>query len=231
MPAHRLRITTRGGTDLQVRLDSVHRWISNRGSSRPGGTIVLPAGEVATYPADVNGTFVADFAFNINTVTHRDARLNRFPVTVKIECGRAVSTECADQSLQQFLDECFSMDHSHNVGELGFGTNTGVAEPIALNSHMNERCPGVHLGFGQHNQDEMQVGYQCQIHLDLIARGGLILVDDRIEPIDLEDLRPSSDLHSMHARDEDVFAPGSHEPDDRDCCGVMRADGICIRTA
>ncbi len=229
MPAQRLHISTASGTELDVTLDPRLRWISNRGSARPGGTVVLPAGEVATCPANVSGTFVADFAFNINTVTSRDARLDRSPVTVRLEAGRAVSVTCADPSLQRFLDECFAMEHAHKVGELGFGTNPGVGEPIALNSHMNERCPGVHLGFGQHNQDETLMGYQCQIHLDLIARGGQVWIDDCPHPIDLAKLQPSTEPHPLHARDEDVFAPGSDEPDEppdtQDCCGLIGPDG------
>jgi len=73
MRASRLRITTQGGTDILVTLDPKHRWISNRGSARPGGTIILPAGEVATCPRSISGTFVADFAFNVNDYSTRCA--------------------------------------------------------------------------------------------------------------------------------------------------------------
>src|SRR4029077_1076216 len=81
MPAKRLRIETESGSDFQVTLDPKHRWISNRGMARPGRIAILPAGEVATFPASISGTLVADFAFNVNAVTRRDARLQDHPVT------------------------------------------------------------------------------------------------------------------------------------------------------
>jgi hypothetical protein len=87
---------------------------------------------------------------------------------------------------------------------------------------MNERRPGIHLGFGQHNQIESEVGYQCQLHLDLIARGALVWADDRPEPIALEHLALTNEQHPLDVRDEDVFAPGSEEPDEQDCCGLTR---------
>lgn len=229
MGAQKIRFATPGGSDVTVRLDPRYRWISNRGSSRPGGTIVLPAGEVATYPESVDGIFVADFAFNVNTITARDARLNRYPVTLYLEHGRVVDWQCIDAGTREFVSSCFEMEHGRRVGELGFGTNTGVIEPVSLNSHMNERRPGVHLGFGQHNQGPGAVDYQALVHLDLIARGGRLWVDDESDAIDLERLSPSTHPHPLHARDEDVFAPSSEEPMDdetQQCCGT--ADGVDV---
>ena len=228
MPANRLHITTRGGSDLEVAIDSKrHRWISNRGIARPGGINILPSGEVATYPASVAGVFVADFAFNVNAITDLDTRLRKHPVSVKIEEGRAVEYKCSDPTISQFLEDCFRKQCAYNVGELGFGTNVGVVDSIPMNSHINERRPGVHLGFGQHNQDPEVVDYQCSIHLDLVAEGGRVWVDDDPTPLDLEDLSPSSQAHPTSPRDEDVFSP---EMDDRldvdDCCGIITSEGL-----
>lgn len=229
LEAKHLRIKSRGGTDLRVTLDNdKHRWISNRGSARPGGTIVLPAGEVATFPATVEGVLVADFAFNVNAITDRDARLHTHPVTVWVENRCAARWDCDDADTMAFLNECFGKYCVRNVGELGFGTNIGVDVGIALNSHINERRPGVHLGFGQHNQDPALVGYECQLHLDLIARGGLIWIDDDPVPLDLENLVPSKNAHPKSPRDEDAFSPESAEEDldVGDCCGVLTCDGL-----
>jgi hypothetical protein len=227
LPARQLRIVTGGGTDLKVKLDSNrHRWISNRGLARPGGTVVLPAGEVATFPASVSGVHVADFAFNINAITDRDVRLDRRPVTLTIRDSRVCDYCCEDADMIAFLDQCFVTECSGHVGELGFGTNSDVGEPIAMNSHINERRPGVHLGFGQHNQDPGVVGYQCAIHLDLIARGGLVWCDDDLEPIDLEAIVPSNAKHPDITRDEDVFSPDMLDVTAEDCCGVLQSGGV-----
>ena len=139
MTASRLHITTPGGSDLNVTIDSKHRWISNRGSARAGGVVILPAGEVATFPAAIDGIFVADFAFNVNAITDRDCRLDRRPVTIRVEAGRAVECDCGDPEMTRFLDECFQTHCAFNVGELGFGTNVGIHDAIAMNSHINER--------------------------------------------------------------------------------------------
>ncbi|MFL6236576.1 MAG: hypothetical protein ACJ76N_25830 [Thermoanaerobaculia bacterium] len=224
MPAKRLRITTESGSDVRVTLDSKHRWISNRGMARAGSIAILPAGEVATFPASIAGKFVADFAFNVNAVTKRDARLQDHPVTIWLEDGRAVKAECADPSVSKFLEECFHTHCAYNVGELGFGTNSAVTDAISLNSHINERRPGIHLGFGDHNQDPGVVGYQCAIHLDLIARGGKIWVDDDEAPMDLENIAPSAGQHPESPRDDDVFT-AVMEIEIDDCCGLLKEDG------
>jgi len=226
MSAERLHITTPGGSDLRVTLDPRHRWISNRGMVRPGSVMIVPAGEVATFPASIAGVLVADFAFNVNAIADRDSRLHEHPVTVHIEEGRAVRFECDDPGLSQFIAECFRTHCAFNVGELGFGTNFAVTDPIPLNSHINERRPGVHLGFGQHNQSPGLVGYQCAIHLDLIARGGTVWVDDDEVPLNLESIVPSSRPHPENPRDEDVFPPRTDELEIDDCCGLLTGDGL-----
>jgi hypothetical protein len=225
MTAERLHIKTEGGSDFKVTLDPKHRWISNRGMARPGRVAILPAGEVATFPASIAGVFVADFAFNVNAVTSRDARLQDHPITIWIEEGRAVKFECADSAVSKFLEESFRAHCAYNVGELGFGTNMAVTDAIPQNSHINERRPGVHLGFGQHNQDPGIVGYQCAIHLDLIARGGMVWIDDDEAPMDLENIAPSAGQHPDSPRDEDVFA-GTEELEIDDCCGLLTEDGF-----
>jgi len=224
MPAKRLHITTESGSDLRLTLDSKHRWISNRGMARPGSIAILPAGEVATFPASIAGKFVADFAFNVNAVTKRDARLQDHPVSIWLEDGRAVRAECADPTVSRFIEECFHTHCAYNVGELGFGTNAAVTDAVSLNSHINERRPGIHLGFGDHNQDPGVVGYQCAIHLDLIARGGKIWVDDDDVPMDLENIAPSAGHHPESPRDDDVFTAVMDIEID-DCCGLLREDG------
>lgn len=226
--ASRLRITTPGGSDLRIELDSSkHRWVSNRGVWRPGSFVILPAGEVATFPAGIEGSFVADFAFNVNMITEEDARLDSHPVTVTIRENRAVDYKCTEPRIVRFLDECFSTYCAHIVGELGFGTNTQVIEPIALNSHINERRAGIHLGFGSSNQAPSVVGYNCDIHLDLIARGGFVWIDDRPEPINMEKIVPSRNEHPTKTRDEDASSGGLIcDLDVDDCCGILTAEGI-----
>jgi hypothetical protein len=224
MPAQHVRVTTKAGTDLRISFDSKkYHWISNRGVWRPGKFVILPAGEVATYPASIDGIFVADFAFNANFRTKQDPRLDRWPVKVWVEGGRAVRYECEDPSMRAFLDECFRTDCATRVGEVGFGTNYGVNEPVPLNSHLNERHPGLHLGFGESNQSPDLAGYECETHLDLISTGGQIWFEGDQVPLDLMNVEPSSSPHPRQTRDEDAYSSdGSDGFDSDDCCGMTK---------
>ncbi len=224
MKVDTLRVEALGGTQLDVRLDSdTYRWVSNRGKPRAGTFVMLPAGEVATYPSRTDGVLVADFALNMNAITDIDVRLHDHPVTVHIEASKATRFECADLELSRILEHCFSQPNGTNVGELGFGTNFGVESAVPMNSHINERRPGVHIGFGQHNQHVSVVDYPCELHVDLIARGGKIWTGDDPVPLDLEALVPSTKPHPENFHDEDI---DDADDLDFDCCGILNRDQL-----
>ncbi|MEU1456924.1 hypothetical protein [Streptomyces avermitilis] len=209
--ARSIRVRSRGGTDLRIRLDAGrYDWISNRGVWRPGGFTILPAGEIATYPARIDGRLVADGALNCNVITRIDTRLAAHPLTVGITDGRATGFTGGDDDVRELVELCFKQPHGTRVGELGFGTNSGIDRFIPANSHINERRVGVHIGFGQHNQDRAVVGYEEKVHLDLITDGAELYIDDECEPVDLENLQLTGDEHPELVRDEDITG---------DCCG------------
>lgn len=224
MAVDMLHIEAPGGTSLDVTLDSdTYRWVSNRGIPRADTFVMLPAGEVATYPSKTDGVLVADFALNMNAITDIDVRLHDHPVTVHIADSKATRFECEDVELLRILDHCFSQPNGTNVGELGFGTNFGVENAVPQNSHINERRPGVHIGFGQHNQHVSVVDYPCELHVDLITRGGSIWTGDNPTPIDLEALTPSTKPHPVDFHDEDI---DDADDLDFDCCGILNRDQL-----
>jgi leucyl aminopeptidase (aminopeptidase T) len=217
IPAGHLRIQSSSGTDLDVSVDSGrYRWLSNRGIWREGTFVIMPAGEVSTFPADINGTLVADGAFNVTAFTRADARLREHPVTLEIEHGRVVSHSCSSPQISNFLTRTLSRENADRIGELGFGSNVGVKEFIAMNSHINERRPGVHLGLGQHGQKIEVVPYLCEIHLDLITSDSTITVDggEVISSAALMDFSTSTHppIVEHEIDDQDI---------DGDCCGVI----------
>ncbi len=206
MPAHSLHVTSSSGTDLHIQLDAQrHKWISVRGRSRPGSFTILPAGEVATSPASINGVLVADFAIHVNLVTSLDIRLQDHPVTVVVEDGQAIDCHCGDDDLSRFLDKCFSVKGRLVVRELGFGTNVAIKAATPWNSHINERKAGVHLGFGRNN--EMLLDDVAPIHLDLIAAGGIVWVDSNPTALDLNNIVPSVGEHPLDVEDVDIVSP------------------------
>ncbi|GAA3776200.1 hypothetical protein GCM10022240_29670 [Microbacterium kribbense] len=209
MGSHELRIRTNAGTDLSVLLDPKYQWISNRGSVRPGSFVILPAGEVATYAETISGRFVADGAMRVN-VTHRlPSSLTDNPIEVEIENSRIIGYQTSNPVIHQFVADCLRRANVDRVGELGFGTNYGVRGFTSLNSHTNERAPGIHLGFGTPNQPETIVPYDATIHLDLVAAGGTVLVDGDCT-IDLTNPALGDGItHPPLVRDQDVAG---------DCC-------------
>lgn len=218
MPASGIRVTSSSGTDLEIRLDSSrYRWVSNRGLWRSGGMTMLPPGEVSTFPAAINGTLVADGAFNVTAYTALDARLGHCPVTVEIEEGRMVAFSCDNPDVETLIRRCLTHPNADVVGELGFGTNYAIPEFVAMNSHINERRAGLHIGFGEHSQRRDVAGYSSDIHLDLITSDSTIWFDGNDEPICSDELHrmtgavhPTIDVVSLY--DEDI---------DGDCCGLL----------
>ncbi len=220
-----IHVTTPSGTELDIAFDNEqYSWINNRGIAKPGGITILPAGEVATFPAQINGRLVADFAYNVNAINSLDSRLDQSPVTIDIVNGMAVDFKCSSKTISDFIEKCFSKHNAKYVGEVGFGTNFMVTEPIFLNSHVNERAPGIHIGFGQHNQTGHLPGYHCEIHLDLICRGA-ILTSDR-GTLDLSALSNDGEASFFDTQDQDVFSPVFDDLDVGDCCGILNENGF-----
>jgi len=231
-----ITVTTPHGTELHATLDSDRSvWISSRGmATHVGDVIILPAGEVATLPLTMSGVFVVDGAFSVNAHVQRDTRLHESPVRLTIEDNKVVDMQCADNDLATLLGRLMSLPHGREVGELGFGTNIGTRGFVAINSFINERHPGVHVGLGQHNQGGFLDPLDTPLHMDFIAPGARIYIDgDDRGPIDCQQLQPSSCAHPGRARvlEEDV---------ETDCCGLRRGvdsryiprlDDLVARTA
>jgi hypothetical protein len=207
----RIEATTDQGTNLVIELDQDrYDWISNRGVWRPGGFTILPAGEIATYPAAVNGVMVADGALNVNVVTRMDMRLAAAPLTIYIENSVAVDFEGGDREVAELVSGCFRRPNGRRIGELGFGTNNASSNFVPDNSHMNERFPSLHLGFGQHNQHESVVPYLAEIHLDVITDDVDIRFPSSGETLRMSSFVPMDEIeHPVLIRDQDITG---------DCC-------------
>src|SRR5207245_7048537 len=90
----------------------------------------LPAGEVFTTPASVEGTFVCDATAG-DHFNGKYGDLQSTPLTLTIKAARLVDVECARKDLQQeFWDYCHTDENSDRVGEMAFGTNLGVSDMI-----------------------------------------------------------------------------------------------------
>lgn len=216
MPADSVHVSSAAGTDLEIRLDAERfRWLSNRGVWRENAFLVFPAGEVSTYSDDINGVLVADGAFNVTAYTSMDARLGHAPVTLEIERSRVVDVRTEDRRLAELLERCLRYENADRIGEVGIGTNRGIDSFIPMNSHINERHPGLHLGLGQHGQKRTVVDYLCEVHLDLITTHTLFDPHDGRPPLDSGSFEPVEGPHPSDVDDEDI---------DGDCCGLFQFD-------
>lgn len=208
-----IQVTSEAGTDLDIVFDhEKYEWLSNRGEWRPGGFVILPAGEIATYPATISGKLVADGAVHANVVTTLDVRLRDNPLTVEIAESKAVSVRCDNAEMLDFVEACFRRPNVRCVGELGFGTNVEGGGFTAFNSHLNERLPGVHIGFGEHNQPKSIVPYMAGIHLDIITDDATLYLPHAGETVVLSRFVAEAGIaHPPLIRDEDITG---------DCCSL-----------
>jgi len=210
--ATRLNITSTGGTDLEVGLDGRYKWGSNRGMAAAGERLVLPGGEINTYAAEINGTLVVDGAVHLNRIVRgKVGGLRETPILIDIVDGVAQSIECADPGLRGRMHEWLADDNAKRVGELGFGTNTGVDRFTDWNSRINERAPSVHIGLGQHDQAPKLVGYWADIHLDLIMADSQLHIEDE-PPFDLRDFANESVSHPESLSNADGAAADASMP-------------------
>lgn len=170
-----VRVVSDSGTDVEINFNhDVYGWMSIRGACRKGGYTALPAGEIATFPASIRGVLVGNGALHPNVKVDFDMRLECAPLTIEIEDSQAVSFSCENAEIADITGRMFEEQYGRRVGEVGFGTNAGLLGFTAINSHQNERFPGLHLGFGRHNQPLSVVPYLSQYHLDVIMQGGFI---------------------------------------------------------
>lgn len=175
-----VRVASRLGTDLRIRLRRDQPWESNAGESRPGMRATFPPGEVATFSEALDGVAVVDGALNPNFEFPADVRLAGRHLTVRFEQGRAAGVECADpvvrEAVRFFLEKAPNADR---VGEIGFGTNEGIREFIPHPSFLNERFPALHLGLGQ-ALPGFGASWSSPVHMDLILGECEIYLDDAL---------------------------------------------------
>lgn len=139
-----LRVRTPRGTDLSVRLSAALRWHNEGGILRTPGWMNLPAGEVLTSPASVDGVLVPD-----GGAYDEDAR--PFPtsvrMTMRFERGALVGLDGPSDETARLLAILDGAPNGRRVGQVAFGTNLGVLAPVG-ELLQDLKLPGFHLSFG-----------------------------------------------------------------------------------
>jgi leucyl aminopeptidase (aminopeptidase T) len=174
--ARSLTVRTDGGTDFTATFDHTLAWVKTSGIINPRYWSNLPAGEVFTTPASVDGTFVCDGTAG-DYFNGKYGILDRTPLVLEIRGGRLVSVKCERADLERdFWTYCHTDENSDRVGELAFGTNLGLREMIGV-LLQDEKVPGVHLAFGDPYGSQTHANWSSKTHVDVLTRGCDVWID------------------------------------------------------
>jgi aminopeptidase len=175
--AETLSVKTEAGTRFAAHFDRRLDWVKTSGLINPRYWSNLPAGEVFTTPATVDGTFVCDATAG-DHFNGKYGDLQSTPLTLTIKAARLVNVECKRKDLEQeFWDYCHTDENSDRVGELAFGTNLGLTEMIGV-MLQDEKFPGVHLAFGDPYGSQTHADWKSTTHVDVLTRKCDVWIDD-----------------------------------------------------
>lgn len=172
-----VHLTTRAGTDLEVRFTPDYKWVRCDGIIQPGILQNLPTGQLYTTPKTVEGIFVGDGALG-EWFSLKYPDLSDYPLTVEISQGRILDARSANATLaRQFLLYVRSNPNGDRVGEFAIGTNIALHDFLG-NGLQDENVPGSHLAFGGAAiLASTGARWSCKTHLPLITRGCDIDID------------------------------------------------------
>ena len=174
--AQTLIVKTEAGTSFAAHFDRQLDWVKTSGLISPRYWSNLPAGEVFTTPATVDGTFVCDATAG-DHFNGKYGDLQSTPMTLTIEGARLKHVDCARKDLQQeFWNYCHTDENSNRVGELAFGTNLGLSEMIGI-LLQDEKFPGVHIAFGDPYGSQTHANWKSKTHVDVLTRKCDVWID------------------------------------------------------
>ena len=175
--AETLTVKTDAGTFFAAHFDRQLDWVKTSGLISPRYWSNLPAGEVFTTPATVDGTFVCDATAG-DHFNGKYGDLQSTPMTLTIEGARLTHIDCSRKDLQEeFWSYCHTDENSNRVGELAFGTNLGLSEMIGI-LLQDEKFPGVHLAFGDPYGSQTHADWKSKTHVDVLTRNCDVWIDD-----------------------------------------------------
>jgi aminopeptidase len=174
--AQTLTVKTEAGTSIAAHFDRGLDWVKTSGLISPRYWSNLPAGEVFTTPATVDGTFVCDATAG-DHFNGKYGDLQKTPLVLKIAGARLVAVDCARKDLEkEFWEYCHTDENSDRVGELAFGTNLGLSEMIGI-LLQDEKFPGVHLAFGDPYGSQTHANWKSKTHVDVLTRNCDVWID------------------------------------------------------
>jgi leucyl aminopeptidase (aminopeptidase T) len=175
--AETLMVKTSAGTSFSAHFDRHLDWVKTSGLISPRYWSNLPAGEVFTTPATVDGTFVCDATAG-DYFNGKYGDLQTTPLVMEIAGGRLVQVECPRKDLEEeFWKYCHTDENSDRVGELAFGTNLGLSRMIGI-LLQDEKFPGVHIAFGDPYGSQTHADWKSRTHVDVLTRNCDVWIDN-----------------------------------------------------
>jgi aminopeptidase len=175
--AETLTVKTERGTSFRAHFDPKLDWVKTSGLISPRYWSNLPAGEVFTTPATVDGTFVCDATAG-DYFNGKYGDLQDSPLVMKIASARLVQVDCPRKDLEnEFWKYCHTDENSDRVGELAFGTNLGLTRMIGI-LLQDEKFPGVHIAFGDPYGSQTHANWKSRTHVDVLTRDCDVWIDD-----------------------------------------------------
>ena len=173
-----LRLSTKHGTSLTATFDPSLQWVKTSGLISPRYWSNLPAGEVFTTPASVDGVFVCNGTAG-DYFGPKFGDLSGTPMNLEIASGRLVGVRCNRRELErEFRDYCHTDPSSDRVGELAFGTNLALSDMIGV-LLQDEKIPGVHLAFGDPYGSQTGADWRSTTHVDVLTRECDVWIDEQ----------------------------------------------------
>ena len=177
LKASSLTVRSPGGTSFVGHFDPSLEWVKTSGIISRRYWSNLPAGEVFTAPASVDGTFVCDGTAG-DYFNGKYGDLSGNPMRLEISGGRLKTVECARKDLErEFWDYCHTDENSDRVGELAFGTNYALTEFIGI-LLQDEKFPGVHIAFGDPYGNQTHAQWSSRTHVDVLTRQCDVWIDN-----------------------------------------------------
>ncbi len=173
--AQKLTATDAYGTDIVFELDNKNlKWIPADGQLKtPGRWSNLPDGETFTCPKNVNGKIVAWILGDELSEKYGELKS---PIEISIKNSYITDVK-AKSSLDKITKEAVAdfkayvqqLKDSNRVGELGIGTLVGLNHFVG-NLLQDEKFPGIHVAFGHPYPHETGAKWNCESHIDVIAK-------------------------------------------------------------
>jgi aminopeptidase len=175
--AETLTVRTEAGTSFKAHFNPELDWVKTSGLISPRYWSNLPAGEVFTTPATVDGTFVCDATAG-DYFNGKYGDLQETPMVMEIEGGRLRRVKCPRKDLEEeFWNYCHTDENSDRVGELAFGTNLGLSQMIGI-LLQDEKFPGVHIAFGDPYGSQTHADWKSRTHVDVLTRNCDVWIDE-----------------------------------------------------